>query len=1380
MPTYTIESPSGDEYEIEAPEGATKDQAFEFFKREHAAGRVQPKQKLQKTSLADDFISGAKATGAAVGDFAGGMLKIPASALLAVGGKLADPSLDLQKHYEAAQQAVEDTYPSLGSALGVDKNIGYTAPLKPFELYGKGVGAVAKKAGELTGSQDVEGAINLGANFLPIPFAGKAGRAVSKVLGNLDPTLRSSGKPKPASKDISSVEKSIDSVKAGETAPAQIPYFVTDENGVNIPYNQIEAVKAAKEAQRRAALDQRDSGAAAFQNIADTQLEGWNESWPREPVKEGPNGISAMVDQLEAARAAEAQKAIELRQQALEEQVKRQQALDFNAAERARQEQAPTGYQQWAENMREQPVRQEGPGPIAFEETPPAPYSLTEAPFQPDRQLDPTQFLAEQQSLPIVKSGEIRDAWQQRNAERQLELDKQGQLEDRQAALEDRLQPVEEQLREQAHAAPDNEQLRLERGRPVKSGTQSFYGKRGRQAGAIDTEIFTDIAKQAQAGFQKLKTLTADSMEIKSALAAMAKQNKEDLVKNILGENSGYVDNIKTPEQAIAASLNAKDISGLQRNAAKSVSPGLNHMVIKTNNPVLKLLRNFTRDVFLERNRLTEQYITGKDGIGSTIKKMSPQEKAEVVQLLQLGDRKQFQITPEIMDKHGFSETQKEFVRKFYEMDTRKLDIWNQKREEAGMSLVKAREGHVPGIFNGDFKQLVLDKDNNVLGVISADFKWQLKAAQDAMQKKYPNAKFTNVKRSDLGGSGARAKNFADEIQILNLLAEHDEAFAKVRDDINSAISSKADDAYGAAQHALRKRGVEGNAGNKSWLSPEKNADEFIKAYLNHWEQQIGGHLALPVEQQMRAVFDNKATEHMSNAKDYADMYLRSMGGDGVGKTGGILNALIDTPARLAGIGPSGSREVVNQFNKRMGQWTMGFGNYLFSFAQFLQVLQTGVPEITAAAKQLGVNQVNVIPSMGKAIIDWGKYALGMDVPGHYVEDLQAARNMGLLTFSEFEDVHKVTQSEASRKFDKVVDFSRSTLGEKPTRPLVFLTAVNMLRDSGLPKDQLYRTAYNITQAGMFDYSSAEKPLAYQRLGVAGQMVGTLRTYQHGYMGQLARLAGNATKDPFSAVYAVTAALAVAGITGIPFYDDADAVVKKLTGMAGKPQSIADLTMENMPRWGKSGVLSDVLNVNMQGKMSSSNVIPDSLPELASPWFSKVGKIATSVADYLDTGTTQSRNALAMQFVPEGPLKGLAERQLTTDPEGFVLDNKGMRGNERTDWDKNVRLYSGGRSMDEADLSKRQFDQTQRERWYKDKQKNVLTRMKDKLATGEASQEDMRALMAEYSNAKGDPEEAVNQLIQYMQTRKFTKQQRLQGIPSGTLSSLYKFSNYQE
>ena len=897
------------------------------------------------------------------------------------------------------------------------------------------------------------------------------------------------------------------------------------------------------------------------------------------------------------------------------------------------------------------------------------------------------------------------------------------------------------------------------------------------QRGGIDLQGVIDGARDL---LNKLPGIKPNDPEALAAKATADNIAKKARVNAILSSESGYLENVTTPEAVIALAPNAKDIPRSAAIGGKTVTPGINALAVKHPNPLVKFMRAQTREVFVKTDALVEQYITGRGGIGATIREMSNKEKAEVVQLLQLGDRKQTKITSKLMDKHGYSDVQKEFVRKFYEMDAEKLRVWNEKRAQAGMEPVAAREGHVPGIFRGDYKQLVLNAEGKPLGVIAVDFKWQLKAAQEAMSKKFPDAKYTPVKRSSLGGSSGRTGEFGAMQEVLTMLAEKDPSFREVQDLISAAIAENSDKAYGAAQHALRKKGIVGNEGNKPWLDAEQNGADFIKSYLQHWEDQMISHAALPVEKQVRALMENEALDSMPNAKDYVDDYLKGMTGRSVGETGKALNVILDAPAKTFGVGPSGTRAMVHQFNKRMGQYSMGFGNWLFSVTQWLQVAQTGVPEITSAAKQLGVSQAAVIPAMAKAVKDWMAAGTG-ETKGDFATSMKEARERGLLTFSEFTDVNKITQNKYSSMADKVIDFNRAELGENPTRPLVFFTAVNVLKEAGLTGKQLYDAAYNVTQAGMFDYRMNERPAMYQKMGLAGTLAGGLQTFKHGYMNQMQRMISNGGKDPVSAAYAATALLAYAGIGGMPFYQEADSMFKYITGKFGKEQTISEYALKEVPRWLEKGVISDVTNVNMQSRLSSADVLPNSPIEALSPYFSSIGRMGAAAKDVLSFNDQLAWKNMGVTMTPQGPLKGLAEKSLLTDDEGYVLNREGLRGNTRTQWDKDVRTFSGGRSLDEAMTGENQYNSGQRLKNYRDKQKSIMEQIQRKYVQGTLTTEDMQGFAKKYTEAKGDPKQLVNQLITFAKTTKLDKQQRMQGIPkSGNLSSLYKFQEFQD
>lgn len=166
-------------------------------------------------SFLDDVLKGAKGTAAALGDIASGIVKIPVAAALTVGDTLVNPGkTDIQTRWEAAQKSMEDVFPSFGK--GMEDNKGYTAPMLPFEKYGEAANWAANKAS--MGNRDVEGALNVGANFLPIPFLGKAAKGVGKVIETVDPGLRNVKAPKdllaPAPDNV---QARIDALKANET-----------------------------------------------------------------------------------------------------------------------------------------------------------------------------------------------------------------------------------------------------------------------------------------------------------------------------------------------------------------------------------------------------------------------------------------------------------------------------------------------------------------------------------------------------------------------------------------------------------------------------------------------------------------------------------------------------------------------------------------------------------------------------------------------------------------------------------------------------------------------------------------------------------------------------------------------------------------------------------------------------------------------------------------------------------------------------------------------------------------------------------------------------------------------------------------------------------
>lgn len=900
------------------------------------------------------------------------------------------------------------------------------------------------------------------------------------------------------------------------------------------------------------------------------------------------------------------------------------------------------------------------------------------------------------------------------------------------------------------------------------------------QRGAIDLGNGTENSNTKK----RIAALDVNSPEVLEAKNQIALDNKKNVVAQIPGIGiEGYRNNIDTPEKVIASAPQAKDITKFQRIRGETVSPGINNLVINTNNPLLKFVRGKTRGVFLESEALARLYITDKaTGIGTVLNRMTQQEKNQMVAALQKGDKLQQYWTRAQLQKAGFSENVITAVEKFYEMDRKKLEVWNDARAKVGMEPVTERPGHFPGVFKGDYKQLVL-VDGKVKGVIAVDTKAQLAKAKAKMHEQFPNAKFSTVHRNALGGNGRKSDMFSGMNDVLTMLARNDPEFAKVQELIQTAVKENADALYGAAVHSMAKKGVVGNAGNKPWQDVNTNTNEAIKAYLEYWEEGIISHKNLVVETEIKGLMDNPALDHMPNAKEYVNSYIKNMTGRDIGTIGDALNKLLDAPFKATGLGPTIPREIVNQLNKRLGQHTMGWFNWMFTAIQYLQVPQMALPEMVKIARDLNIPMAkDVSTSMTAALLDLTKEKISGEGSPLIKEAIAEAEKRGLGVFSEYQDINKVTQNKYSKMYDDLIDLNRS-LPERQTRPLVFYSFVKMLENSGMSKAEIFEVAHNATQRSMVDYSPRERPMMYQRLGVIGQLAGSLQTFKHAQLSQLSSFFSRG--DVTALATASLVLLALTGIKGFPAYQELDQLYQYLSDkFFNDRRTIADTVLKDLPEWMKSGALSVAgpgdKDINVQGRFSAANVVPDTLAEAAMPLGSvlfRQGEAAWNLATKQDP---LAMNEFLRHMAPSGPIKGMVETTFNVDEDGTPIDKRGLKGNPRSEWDTLVKRIGAGTSLPEALRSEKQWNQMQRERANKDSQKSTLEKMQRAAAQGLLTPELQQELITKYVEREGDPQQFINAMVEYQKVLQLNKQQRLEGIPNGSLPSVNRYRNYQE
>lgn len=940
-----------------------------------------------------------------------------------------------------------------------------------------------------------------------------------------------------------------------------------------------------------------------------------------------------------------------------------------------------------------------------------------------------------------------------------------------------------------AYAHPMPEILSRKEGEPKYTLSTNRPLTNASQRGVIDLNSISE-------GISKLARLGKNSPEITPFVQEAARDKAREVVYNKIPNLEPFRSNIKTAEDVLARldDPEYKDLSDTQLATGVSVKPGSRTVRVANNNPLVAFRQHTAMETMAQADNFAREYITGKDGVGPIWEKLPEKEQIELHRVLRVGDAEQRRFTPEELAEAGYTPKQIEFMEKYYKMEDFKLDLWNEQRLAIGMDPVAPRQGHFSSVFRGDFWSLVMEPDEKgnprIVGFVGTDTKAGYNSVIEGLKKENSNYTFTPMKRRGLTGSFRRSDLAQGMSEMMEWLGQNDPRLEQIRQQIIDITSRNADAWLGADLHALDKKGIWGNEGNKPWEKDAGRASsEAMRAYLASWEEGVLSHLNLKPNAELTALLANpEVADKWPNAAAYVNRYSKHMTGTYTSQLAATLNNAIDLTTRVVSfnqLGPSTVRGGINEYTKRMGQLTQGFANIVYTGMQWLQPFMTAMPEMYRAG-----NTINIGASAVAGFKDSLKYIRHMLDPNTELSSFQKemfkyAEDKGLLTFSEYDDVSKVTQSKVGRNLDNAIDFNRNQLGERPTRPFVFFTFVDLLRKhETLPESEIFDTAYNLTQYSMTDYHPSERPMMYRELGVVGQLAGSLSQFKHSYTNQMIQWGKEVGKKPQMAIAGLAAVLTLSGYRGLPGYDDADAIVKWLTNKFGDKQvSIADIVSQNGPEWlayepVAYGALSAATGVNFSSRLGSAQLKPESIPEAISPYAGKgirLGEHALSI------GTNpKALTNLGIEAAPS-TVRGLLEDQLSTTDSGMLQNKKGQNEYQRTEFDRSVRRF-GLTSLEESKARDKVYQGTQ------NKMKDDEARAK---ITGEAilkfnqlgkewlKSEEFQKMRETYQKRGGDPTLLIEAIIQGKQEAGLTGKQRAEGTNPDSLGSInrYKYFN---
>lgn len=1380
----------------------------------------------KKPGFFENVYQGAKGTGAAVLDIAAGVPKVAARTALAVGGKLAEPSTSLQETWERAGEAIEETYPALGKEMRA--NIGYTAPMKPFELYGQGAEWLAEQAS--LGNKDAQGALNIIANFTPIPLVGKGARVIKRGIEAVDPGLRAitpesvRGRLTKAHEVLQQAKeeaivkpkeaKPLEDLKSTESLGGQMNFFDQfdevqgrptqfqarpmeavwrlDEHGIPIRADlSMEAANVEAPLQRNLFGDELGPALGQTRSLTEA-VDSVTNNWAlrRGLINRlGGRGhvLEAGHDLLAAKMASEGPL------------IPREPTTRFVPT-------SPLPTAPLGAYPPDIPTTRDLPSPTA--PIKPGIMSVDAAWLakDKDRFAEPSSTDLASLAEDIAQKGIKEPIIITVSGNRGYVTDGNNRLAAAQLlGIKDIPYKVEMTnvpfTTEQMAKTRDIAELGItpEQMKPKAIGAEAQAANDWLKAfneGRIDSNGAIVREPSATMASKPLEVLSAVERPLPPDTLATPRSPEKIAEKARLREVASNFpvksdalreyQPITTKEEALSLAVDAKDIT--RDFKQRLLAPGLNFMAAMSRNPVLRYAATQLREVRVAVERDSRRFITDKEGVSPLWAKLNTDERIKAWEALQAASDEHLDLTPDLMAKLGLGDKEQVFVTKVREALDYGFELHNKNNQVLGFKPITKLGGYLPGIFRGSYKSLVMD-GKKVVGVIATDTIYQCDGAKKYFQEKYPDMTFIDKKRQDLGGNNVRSDLFSGMNDVMNLIAEHDPRFAEIQDAVSSAVKDSNHKLYNFDVHEMKKKGIKGSEGNQPWLNPSENANKGFRALVQFMEDSYQyQHLQIPLKE-LRDINMSPEVTHLPRTLSYLNEYVKNVTGQGTAPIGQAFNTILDAPFKLIGVGSAVPLKVSGALKNKMSQIYMGFLNYAFTAAQMIQPIQTGAPFMKLVGDRLGNPQ-----TVGKAMFNGNTNSLlmfieettgtKMEVAPHMREAFQYAKDRGLSNFSEMERAYEGSKTIFGRGLDRFAEYNMK-MGELTTRTPTFMSFVDLLHEGGIPLKDALPIAENLVQISMIDYHQWERPLVYQKLGVVGQFAGGLTTYKHGYMGQQGILAKEAfigsqegKRNAKPLIASAAAMLALAGITGTPFYNEFDQLYGSLTDKLGERKSIKESLLTNSPEWLNYGAISAATGIYMQSKFSAADFIPNDLGSALSPQLSGAYKIIADAIDAARNGDSQGVRNLLMSISPSS-LKGHMEEAVSKDAQGRLLDRRGNPVIARTEEDWAIRKWAQARPFGEVVERENTFKATQK-RLADEAAKRVISEdWKRAFRNGILDKSKQDELIKKYVARKGNPEELINSLPEVAQRLQQTEKQAAEGIPS-TYSGAQRYKYYNK
>ncbi len=894
----------------------------------------------------------------------------------------------------------------------------------------------------------------------------------------------------------------------------------------------------------------------------------------------------SLRENLDAVKQEDAQAGLDTRQAENDLAVKRQATLDFNAAERARQEIAPLPERtpidpeaaQWHSLLLDEAKLDEPRSNMAAFKEPDShfPSDFKSSPIRGGRirgsqrgAVDPAVFKEGFEKLKKLADGTWLRAFAD-NGALTIEARKDGHIigqttfDRKYATGKD---GKSEQNAEAFHTGVNSDH----RGEGNATEMYKFASELGNDIQRSD--IQTDAGRGLWQGFEK-NGLAKDGM-IPAAKAgalfnespinnsgplrgkqrgAILLERKQRRVEKVIGKQKDMIPENPNPKQVIEEAL-AEGKDNKQFNYTES---GATLAAMKRDSAAVlgasRIMQNAAKkaDLAIRKNVFP---------VENTLRKLSRDEINELASLM-----KKEMINGKRFDAEAINQLRvKEQVayshmRAMFD-DT--LRIQNEARAAKGQEPITGLEAYASSRWEGDFRrpvfETILDKSGNpkinpdgslqkrTVWYLAANTKRGLEKQWEALKKEYPDLTYDPKEDHTVRYYKRQTDLQSAYSTMLDILGRNDDAVKSLKEAIERQTINEQASFLGQEKHFKEKTGVRGFVGDRPGQSAKSESLAFFQQQIQYAKNAYKWSEIQKSSGDIKELISNpELAQQQPNNVKYIKEYVKNAVGYGEAQA----IAHLEDSVRNLGISPTVIGNTIGNVKSFFILQKLG-ASLGYTIANLVQTTNVLPHLMDQFAKGNRGNPLTAIPvgiTAGIAMAT-GHYANFLRGSGKvsstpeyfWSKAFKYAEDNGVTARSIYDEAPIESSFSAVGRGANVLGKTMA-VPETFVRSIAYSTFVQFLKDSGKFKDDaaLFQKAEELVNATMVDYRAQERPMMYAKLGIAGDFLNTLQTYpmnwynQWNYMG---REAAKGNVMPFATMLMLQ--YAVAGAMGIPGFEDA-------------------------------------------------------------------------------------------------------------------------------------------------------------------------------------------------------------------------------------------------